>query len=333
MESDLSKLLKFIALLFLINYMGLAHAADESEDAPQTEDKDATSEENALIMLREQGNVEGYVSLTVSEQPIDATYMPESLGIAAGKVLILPGRGQDIDSGIIHTLRRGLSKAGWSTMTVSMHYELTPNIYLASTDDEQSATDSTETPQQAADAEQAPEETEAEASDAINPPTDSVETTSPSTEGQLEEDNEEKEEQQQSPYVVTNEARIAAAMNYLAEKQPGPTALIGFGEASEWVNESVSMANGEVAVIWINADMPLGDPPKVKAILDLISDRPFQTKATAVQRRVSMKKANANNYEQREIVATNPNFYGVESNVLGIVRGWLHKHFIAKDDD
>lgn len=324
MELDLRKLLKLIALLVMASYLAFAYAADEAEEPAKGNEKETVTEENSPIMLREQGDVEGYVSLTVSEQPIDATYMPESLGKAAGKVLILPGRGQDIDSGgVIHTLRIGLTKAGWSTMTVAMHYELTPNIYLAPSDaDKKSETDSPKTTPEQADndttQQQPPEETAAAPSD----------TETPAAEG-----DDKKTEAEQAPYVVTNEARIAAAISYLAEKQQaGPTILIGFGEAAALVNDSFSMANGEVGIIWINGNMKQVEPQKVKAILDLISDFPSQQNTNAIQRRADMIKANAMNYEQRRIVTTSPNFYGVETNVLGIVRGWLHKHFIAKDD-
>lgn len=324
MELDLRKLLKLIALLVMASYLAFAYAADEAEEPAKGDEKETVTEENSPIMLREQGDVEGYVSLTVSEQPIDATYMPESLGKAAGKVLILPGRGQDIDSdGVIHTLRIGLTKAGWSTMTVAMHYELTPNIYLAPSDaDKKPETDSSETtPEQTANdtaQQQPPEETAAAPSD----------TETPAAEG-----DDKKTEAEQAPYVITNEARIAAAISYLAEKQQaGPTILIGFGEAAALVNDSFSMANGEVGIIWINANMKQVEPQKVKAVLDLISDFPSRQNTNAIQRRADMIKANAMNYEQRRIVTTSPNFYGVETNVLGIVRGWLHKHFIAKDD-
>ena len=327
MELDLRKLLKFIALLTMGSYLLLAYAADDAEEPSQGDEKETVTEENSPIMLREQGNVEGYVSLTVSEQPIAATYMPDSLGKAAGKVLILPGRVQDIDSdGVIHTLRIGLTKAGWSTMTVAMHYELTPNIYLAPSDaDKKPETDSSETTTAEPTTEDTTQQQPAE-ENAAAPSESGTET--PAAEG-----DKKKEDAEQAPYVVTNEARIAAAISYLAEQQQtGPTILIGFGEAAEWVNDSFSMANGEVGIIWIDASMNQVEPIKVKAILDLISDFPARQNTNAIQRRAEMIKANTMNYEQRRIVTTSPNFYGVETNVLGIVRGWLHKHFIAKDD-
>lgn len=323
MELDLRKRLKFIALLAMVTNLTLAQAADEPETPAETDVNEPVSGENFPIMLREQGNVEGYVALTVSEQVIDATYMPDSLGKSAGKVLILHGRGQDIDSdGMIHKLRMGLSKAGWSTMTVALHYELTPNIYMApateenTPDSDASDTDVNETNEAATEAETAvPNESAAN-----------------ETDKQAAEGDTKEAETDKAPYIVSNEARIAAAMSYLTEKQDGPTIIIGFGEAAKLANESFSMANGEVGIIWIDSGIELTEPPKVKVLLDLIAERPLQTNTKAVQRKVNMKKNNSNNYEQRKIVTTSPSFYGAEASVLGIVRGWLHKHFIAKDD-
>ncbi|BDZ72571.1 hypothetical protein GCM10025856_02900 [Methylophaga marina] len=332
MELDLRKRLKFIALLLMTVYLAQAQAADETETPAGADDNETVAEENSPIMLREQGNVEGYVALTVSEQSIDATYMPDSLGKSAGKVLILHGRGQDIDSdGIVRTLRTGLSKAGWSTMTVALHYELTPNLYLAPSNSEKT-TDTDAANTSSDDSDDAEQPAAAETETATEQSEEPTEAAADDAENQTAEGDGEQSDTENTPYIVSNEARIAAAMSYLAEKQDGPTAIIGFGEAANLANESFSMASGEVGIVWINTDIELTEPPKVKVILDLIAERPLQTDIKAVQRKANMRKANVNNYEQRKIITISPSFYGAEANVLGIVRGWLHKHFIAEDD-
>ena len=253
---------------------------------------------DALTPLRETGHVEGYMSLPVGDAAVDATFIPDKLGAAYGKVLILHDSGGSIDSrDIIHTIRTALPEAGWSTMTVALEFELTPRLYL-------SPAELTETIPATAISEEQPEQ--------------AAETTA-AADDVLQQDVEN-----------TNASRVSTALAYLNAQQPGPTVLMALGGSAELGNAIVSQAGEQRGLIWVRPDLSLSELPDADFILDIAGEALGVTNNQAQSRRVLMRKNNMTGYSQRLITGADYPFSGLEQTVLTYVRAWLNRHFVTE---
>lgn len=272
-------------LLLVVFSVVLAGAADEA------------SQEGAFSSLRETGHVEGYMSLPVGDTAVDATFIRDKLGTAYGKLLILHDSDGGIDSrDIVHTIRTALPEAGWSTMTVALEFDITPQIYPSPTESTQSTSataNSDEQTEQPAESKAAPDETP-----------------------QQEMEN-------------TNASRVSTALAYLNAQQPGPTVVMALGATAELGNIVVGQLGEQRGLIWVRPDMPLSEPPDVDFILDIAADSVGVKNEQAQSRRVLMRRNNMTGYSQRLITGADHQFSGFEQTVLTYVRAWLNRHFVS----
>jgi len=312
-----------------VTFAAEGDTTEETESTAPSSESD--SAEGKPIIIADSGHVRGFFPLTVSEQEIDATFIADELGTQNGKVLILHDRDQSIDhTGIVHLLRTQLAQAGWSTMTVALRFDTSASIFLAddSEDEAQTTEDATGTETEMDTASDTQEETTTSADSPAEADTP-VDTTSS--------DNEQEEastEQEKPPLIVSNEARIAAALSYLTDKQAnGPVILIGIGESAAMANANVAMVNTDTGLVWINPIMSLEPVPTVKAMLDVVASIPGQIDLTAVERSAKMKRQSVSNYAQRKVLTSTNEFYGSERYVISIVKGWLYRHFVIKDEN
>lgn len=261
----------------------------------------AESTQSEASILRQSGEVNGYLTLPVGDSNVDATLIPDRSGKSFGKVLILHDSPAGIDSpGVINILREGLPDAGWTTMTVALTYPIEPQIYLSAT------AASTAEPTIAASEAVAslPEETEAE--------------------------DETVEDDSISP-APDNTARIGAALAYLNAQQPGITVVVAVGEAAQLTDALVGQLGEEPGLIWIRPELELKELPLITPILDIAPTIPGRINREATARRVFMQQQQVSGYSQRLISGAGYRFYGFEPRVLGYVRAWLTKQYVTEE--
>lgn len=291
MERSLQNVLKGGLLALLILFSQALTAADENAETAQSD----------LSVLRQSGEVNGYLTLPVGDNKVDATLIPDRSGRAYGKVLILHDSNDGIDSpGLISTLRLGLPDSGWTTMTVAMSYPQEPNIYPGTT------TASAARPTLAA--------SEAKAS--------------------LPEEETDKEADAGNDKQVPadNPARVSAALAYLNAQQAGTTVVLAVGDAAKLADALAGQMDEQRGLIWIRPNVELNVLPAIMPILDIAPTLPGRMNDEARARRVFMQQQQVENYAQRLISGAGYRFYGFEQRVLSYVRGWLAKQFVEADN-
>lgn len=272
-------------LTLLLSMIGLsAFAAGDVQPAHETPAE-------TMSMRSEMGQVEGFFRLAVGDDAIDATYVADKTGRHYGNVLILPDSDGNIDSyDLVHTLRTKLAEAGWSTMTVDLHYSYEPQI-LSST---QKIAKADATIEQVAEA------------------TDEASST-PETVTNLDQ----------------NAARVTAAMSYLNEQQAGPMVVVCMGKSAELSATAIAQAGDDNALIWIGPDWDLQQPPESVRVLDITpSIFSNMAESTTAQRRAVMMRQNIQQYSFRQINGATSGFYGFELPIFYVIRNWLHKNFV-----
>lgn len=267
-------------------------AADDNAETTQTD----------WSVLRQSGEINGYLTLPVGDSMIDATLIPDRLGQSYGKVLILHDSNDGIDSpGLIKTLRLGLPDSGWTTMTVALSYSQDPGIYLATS------------PASAAQPTLA-------ASEAMPSPPEENTVTEADT----------GSDKQLPP---DNAARVSAALAYLNAQQAGTTVILAVGEAAKLADALAAQLGEQRGLIWIRPDVALDTLPAIMPILDIAPTVPGRMNEKATGRRVFMQQQQqAANYAQRLISGAGYRFYGFEQRVLNYVRGWLAAQFVPEAD-
>lgn len=273
-------------LTLLLSMIGLSAFAAGDANQPAVETPAET-----LSMQSEVGRVEGFISLAVGDDAIDATYVADKTGRNYGNVLILPDSDGNIDSyDLVHTLRMKLAQAGWSTMTVDLHYSYEPQI-LPST---QKLAETGIKNEQAAEA------------------TDEALST-PKTITDLD----------------LNAARVTAAMTYLGEQQAGPVVVVCMGKSAELSTTALAQAGDDNALIWISPDWDSQQPPESARVLDITpSIFSNMAESTTAQRRAVMMRQNIEQYSFRQINGATSGFYGFELPVFYLIRNWLHKNVV-----
>lgn len=258
------------------------------DDVTAAATDDAQSEPTS--MRTEAGHVEGYMTLPLGDEVIDATYLADKSGREYGKVLILPDFEGNIDSyDLVHTLRIQLAEAGWATMTVELNYPDEARVMLSA--------------EETSDADATVEDIEA--------PTDA-----------------ESEESGLSD-LDENAARVAAAIAYLNAQQPGLVVVICLGKSAELSATALAQAGKENALIWISPQWGSPEPPDTEFVLDITTSDLTKASVPSAQHRALMMRKNIAQYSQRQIVGATSGFYGFEQPVFNQIRHWLHKHFAA----
>lgn len=265
----------------------------------QAGDTTETTADDTAGIIQQRGHVEGFMRLPVADGEVDATFLSGRLGIDHGKVLILHDAEQGISShGLVSSLRIGLADAGWSTMTVTLHYPLDPVLFLST--QATSATDSQETV--AADAEQA-----------------------------MPADDETTEEAAKPDNLIDNNARVAAAVAYLNAQQPGPTVLIAIGEAATLTDVAASQLQTPRGLVWIAPAVNPETTPEISPVLDIDAVQVGEKNLQAIKRKKLMRQNQHPDYAQRLISNAGYNFAGFENRVLAYLRGWAHRHFVTEE--
>lgn len=287
MERSLQNVLKSGLLALVMLFSPALTAAGDTAETAQPD----------LSVLRQSGEVNGYLTLPVGDTTIDATLIPDRSGRAYGKVLILHDNNDGIDSpGLINTLRLGLPDAGWTTMTVAMSYPHKASVYLAPT-----------------------------AASAAQPKVAASDATASLPEENTEQEAEANDDIQLPP---DNAARVSAALAYLNARQSGTTVILAVGEAAKLADALAGQLGEKGGLIWIRPDIELSDIPAIMPILDIASTLPGRINKQARARRVFMQQQQVEEYAQRRISGAGYRFYGFEQRVLNYVRGWLAKQFV-----
>jgi hypothetical protein len=283
MERGLQIVLKsgFLLLLCLLSQPALAgQASDPVTDKP--------------VIIRQQGEIPGYMSLPLEQGSIDATFTASELGVTHGKVLLLPDSDSGIDgAGLIHILRTALPASGWSTMTMMLDFTA-----LAEPADETTQTNDA-----------------SEAVATLPEPAEQTDNTSTA-------ESEAKD---------TNKARLQAAIAYLDQSAEGPLIILAQGRAAALA--LTAETTDQQGWIWLDPKLKLAEPQPQVPILDIASDSPASVNPHAQERMILARQNQLAAYSQRQIAGAAYGFVGFEANVLSYTRGWLNKNFVEKADN
>ena len=275
--------------IWLLTLMFPVHAETEQETSV---DELTETKQN---MLRQQGQVEGYMTLPLADEEFAATFVEDKTGKNYGKVLILPDAAGDIDSrDLVHTLRAQLPDAGWSTMTVNLTYSYEPQVFMS----------------------ESGEDAGTEGGEAVN----QVDTTDAEAEGDAEADTATTD-------FDINSARVSAAIAYLNAQAPGPIVVIMLGESSNLAASVMTQAGENNGLIWINSKWEPADAPVTDRLLDIIPSTISDQQLTQFKRRAVQLRKDIEVYSQRQIAGATAEFYGYEDYLFVMVRNWLHKHY------
>lgn len=294
---QLCRILFCVTLVF-----SCAHSLVAAESSDET--TEVAPVQNDTAMIRSQGEVDGYQSLSVADQHIPATFLEDQVGDNYGAVILLHDAGQDIDSlGVISTLRHQLTQSGWSSLTVQLDYPYDPNILLSASiadDGEQQAL---------------------------------AETGSGSANNQTETPDEQDET---TLPVISNQQRLEAALAFLQAKNIRSIVLLGHGQGGVMAVELLDVVKIPMMGLILVATPSLGvDEPFVKMeqpILDVYGERDESAIIDAAQHRKMLMRRNGNtNYYERSVASADHDFVGVEAVLTATVRGWLKTHFVQQE--
>jgi hypothetical protein len=310
MPKDCNLIAQRIISFLLICGLSLSVSAGMTDTAPDSQSEPVQQPDPAsdTQMIEQSGNVMGYMSLPVGDDVVEATYLPDGLGENYGKILILPGENDYFASvGLVNTLRFGLSKAGWSVMTLALSYPEPEAKVLLSTNAASEAIALPETPDDQASTE-----------------TSKTDVTVPKVDAADQETDEDKAD--------INQVRIASALAYLqAQETSGPTVILAIGEAASYANEVIAQIGQQRALIWIAPQMAITQPPAVHQILDIVPGLDAMALSEAQRRRISLKQMNVGGYAQSVLPTAAKNFIGYDQEVLLRIRAWLYRHYVKKD--
>jgi hypothetical protein len=316
-------------LLWFCSPWAIAGLADSSESAEvnEAEQVEAVTEEPKDIgLIQQSGNVGGYMILPVGEDAVAATFLPEVLGEAYGKVLILHGEGGSYASdGLVNRLRFDLPSMGWSTMTVALAYPpAETKIFLSVTTRE--AEQSEEASADTLDLPAMPETDDSMTSESMPDNDDSM--TSESMPAETAESVQEEAE-----VADPNQIRIATALAHLhAQHASGPTVIIAIGESADLANTVIAQIGHQRALIWVDPVMNSVSVPAAHRILDLVPGLDDSAVLAGKVRRVQMKQYNVKQYSQQVITAARSEFTGLEKDVFKRIHAWLYRHYVKREN-
>ena len=300
------------SVLLAVLLMSEAYAAAPPDNNPTK--AASTASESNLPFIADTSSAPGQFALDVAGKKINATYLEETLGDRHGAVLILPDQDGDIDSrGIVHKLRHGLLAAGWSTMTVAMHFPFKANIYQWPKQGEKTKPASDEVKKPAA-----------------SQKTDAKPASKPSTASPNKQAAEKNALPGEEP---DNQQRIAAALDYLKSKGIKNVIMLGHGKGGVAAAQAVMQNAGAVKALILVATPRLQQSLQTAqaniAVADFYGDLDRNNVLNAVKaRKAFMHKQPKSLYVSRKLWGADHDFYGMEDQLLSAVRGWLRKHFV-----
>ena len=191
-------------------------------------------------ILRQDSITKGYEPLAVGDQTIASAYLPQTLGIPRGAILLLHDINEHIDSAAIGILRRQLPGYGWNTLSIKIirfteasEQEPPAREEGAAVVDEANSAEQAETDEAAA--------TEAENTSADNENPETADTT------------ETAEPAEAEFTAITTAQRLDAALLKLQQEGHENIVLIGQGAGGELALKTLNETAVPVAaVIMIN---------------------------------------------------------------------------------
>ena len=144
-------------------------------------------------------------------------------------------------------------------------------------------------------------------------------------------------EDQTDPASLIQEAapRIGAATRFFSDKDNSNLAIVGFGlgadMAAGYLEKEADSSVFALGMISLNAsqEATLQRLQNIKIpVLDIYGSRDLAAVISTAddRKRAVMQKAENPHFRQIEMTGADPFYSGLESSVLGPVRGWLNKH-------
>jgi len=275
-------------------------------------------------ILRQDSVTKGYEPLAVGDQNIAAAYLPQTLGIPRGAILLLHDINEHIDSAAIGILRRQLPAYGWNTLSIKIiRFTEASEKEPPATEDAAAAAD------EANPAEQA-ETDESAATEAENTPSDNENTETADT-------TETAEPAEAEFTAITTAQRLDAALLKLQQEGHENIVLIGQGAGGELALKTLNETAVPVAaLIMINTgELAEGTSMTETAIpiLEILGSRQQDTiKQAVVQRQIQMKTEQKTNYQLRQVNGAAHYFASSSIRLTNLVHGWLYKQFFEEED-
>ena len=311
-------LLSLLMLVFLPLSAIAADKADPTLNDTAPVDAALATKENDNIMIRQIQPIIGFEPLTVAGQPIDATFLEETLGESHGAIVFFHDQGENLESrGVVTPLRHEMLQYGWSTLSLTLNYPFTPNILLAIGP-------------------------EMDASTAISPapiPKDKAAPTTqtnPSTNTDLAKTDDAKKDKTTLLTPISNTQRIEAAIAFLQAKGIKRIIFLGHGSGGMIAIDELTTLTTPISALILVGTPALINSDEFKKfnqpILDIYGDQDLDGVSAAVMdRKVVMKRTDNIRYTAREITGANHVFYGLEPVLIATVRGWLHATFVKQE--
>lgn len=275
-------------------------------------------------ILRQDSVTKGYEPLAVGDQSIAAAYLPQTLGISRGAILLLHDMNEHIDSAAIGILRRQLPAYGWNTLSIKII-----RFTEASEQESSAIEEDTAEADEVNPAEQAETE-DAAATEADNTPTDNENTETADT-------TETAEPAEAEFTAITTAQRLDAALLKLQQEGHENIVLIGQGAGGELALKTLKETAVPVAaLIMINTgELAEGTSMTETAIpiLEILGSRQKDTiKQAVLQRRIQMKTEQKTNYQLRRVNGASHYFASSSRRLTNLVHGWLYKQFFEEED-
>lgn len=268
-------------------------------------------------MLRQGAVTKGYEPLPVGEQTIAAAYLPQTLGIPRGAVLLLHDINEHIDSAAIGLLRRQLPGYGWNTLAIKI---------IRFSEDNETALPATETEDATTtmDGQTQPEAAEPSATEAENVPVEDAETL------------DATEAVEKTFKVITTSQRIDAALLKLQQEGHENIVLIGQGAGGELALKTLrETAVPVAALIMINTDELASENSMTDTtipILEIMGSRQKDAvKQAILKRQTQMKTEQRNNYHLRQIIGADHYFSSVPLQLTNQIHGWLYSQLLDEE--
>lgn len=260
------------------------------------------------------GSVDGAVTLTVGNQQVAAAYLPQTLGDYRGAIVLFHDKDSQLDSLLIHQLRKDLIVFGWDTFTISLDHPAAATVVSeqAAINAELAAPDSTTTEPVT----ESPAPDAAEATDVGEPA------------------NPDNTENQVDKMPKNNAARLDAALAWLQAKNPPRLVFVGHGAGVMTAIETINAIPQPVnALVMLSADAMVTSATLIDAnlpVLDIIgSQAKAVDKHAAVMRRSQLKNTATQPYSQRQVYGADRDFSGMEALLGKQVHSWLYRQLIG----
>lgn len=299
-------LINVLVLIFLPLSVIAADQVDTVPNADIEVDGDIAAQQDEGIMIRQTQPIAGFEELTVAGQKIKATFLEETLGEPHGAIVLLHDQGEKFESmGVVTPLRHEMLQYGWSTLTVSLEYPFTPNIFLAISPEDKTSIDPVESKESATN-------TDLAKTDEVN--------------------NDE-------PKVlppISNQQRIDAAIAFLKTKDIERIILLGHGKGGIVAINELSTISTAISALILVGTPALSNSDEFKTfelpIMDIYGEQDLEGVSSAVKhRKVVMKRVDNIQYTSREIIGGNHVYYGLEPTLVSTVRGWLYTTFVKQE--